>query len=177
MRRLHLALLALAATLFFAPACAGPAVREQSAQVEHLEGQLEQTLAELGAVQAQLDLALTIPPGEGDEEQIAVLEIKHAALVETVSALRESIENALAGLPGAWQEDFDAAVSRAGNAGEAVLGGLLSAGGAQGGAIGIVSSILSSYLLARQRDKRKREGRDPLQRMDVSTPPTNQGPA
>ena len=67
--------------------------------------------------------------------------------------------------PKAWERDIQAAASAEGQ--DKLIGGALSLGGAQGGLIGIASTIALSLW----RDRRKARGRDPLQREDVWTPP------
>lgn len=163
-----IAIAALACGLMFLPvSCAGPAVREASAQVEHLRGQMENTLEELAAAQAELDALLSAP--DADEANIEAVKAQQAQLMSQVKALGSSMKGALEELPDAWKADMDSAVASVSGTGGYVIDGLLTTGGMQGGAIGMVSTLLLSLW----RDRRKRKGLDPLQREDVYTPPTS----
>jgi len=151
--------LVLVGGLWLPSGCAGPAAREQAVQVEHLQAQLVHTLEELDAATSAL-------PGETSEERIAALQDQFRAVS---AALREAVQD----LPAAWQEDLETWQDTAGGKAEDLIGGVLSMGGAQGGLIGIGSTILLSLW----RDRRKKLGGDPLQLVSTKTPPTNEGPA
>ena len=151
MRHKPLALALCLFTLALAlPACAGAATREASAQVEHVQGQLQATLDDLAAAQAT-----------GDMESIEGLQ-------DQVVALSAALKDAVGALPAAWKADIDAAKGQ----GQELLG-TLTTGGAQGGVIGLGLMALSWWA----RDRRKKQGNDPLQRKDIATPPVSDGPA
>jgi uncharacterized protein YukE len=164
MLRALLGLALILSALAIPMSCSGTA--ERVAQVSHIQGQLEATLAELETTQAALADAMAAPAGETTEEQVAGLHVKQAALLENMRGLGDALHDALEGMPGAWAADFEA--WKGGQGPENLVGGVLSLGGAQGGLIGIGSTILLSLW----RDRRKRQGGDPLQLEHVPTPPT-----
>tara|TARA_R110002020_G_scaffold15015_1_gene52996 strand:- start:206 stop:724 length:519 start_codon:yes stop_codon:yes gene_type:complete len=139
---------------------------EAAAQVEHVQNQLQQALVQLSETQDALALAMAAPPGETDGEQIAVLKAQQVALQETVTALTGALQAAVEDMPDAWKADWENWKEGVEGNSDELVGGLLSIGGAQGGLIGIASTILLSLW----RDRRKRKGHDPLQRADVFTP-------
>lgn len=159
---LAITLLAGALALPTVVSCAGSEVREASAQVEHLKDQLTTSLDNLAAAQAALRSAQLAPAGSSSPEQLAALEANSAALQETVDALGGALKAALEDLPAAWKRDIEGIDK------DEMIGGALTLGGAQGGAVGIASTLLLSLW----RDRRKKKGRDPLQRGDVYTPAT-----
>lgn len=153
------------------PSCAGPAVRKQSAHVEHLEGQLIASYGELAEVEAQLDALEALPPGAADPEVVAALAQNQAQLAEAIATLKDSLKATAEGLPDAWRADWENWKGDLEENGDQLIGGVLSQGGAQGGLIGVASTILLSLW----RDRRKRKGGDPLQLAGVATPPTQEG--
>ena len=162
--RLAVAAGLLAGALALPLACAGAETRAASAHVEQIQSQLEVALQELEGAQAAL-VAARAAPGLEDMAAINALESELAATGATVDALGKALKRAIADLPKAWERDIQAAASAEGQ--DKLIGGALSLGGAQGGLIGIASTIALSLW----RDRRKARGRDPLQREDVWTPP------
>lgn len=103
--------------------------------------------------------------------------MKRLALLALVAVLggsctslqREAVD--VQGDPTKTQAEKDAAVDAAVEEGVGTIGYLGGAVGAAGGPGGVAATVAITALSWWMRDRRKRKGRDPLQRTDVQTPP------